>query len=171
MSWFILQCSPGLELEIEFELLASGHIAKCITRVAVKKHRRYKTKREIVVPLISGYIFLKDTDVAWNAVISTRGVQGVLGVHRGQELFTPHAITDTEMERVCRLAESTPDVGGTPSLQHFFSVGEEVRLKTGPFRGFDGVMVSASRSHAKVTISRGGRQLDVVTSPDQLETR
>lgn len=104
---------------------------------------QWKDRTKVILqPLFPCYVFLKGAlDHRRLQIVTTPGVYGLV-LSAGQ----PAIIPATEMEAIRRVVES-----GTPLEPHpFLKRGDEVRIKSGPLVGVQGILVRKKNTYRLV---------------------
>jgi transcription antitermination factor NusG len=108
----------------------------------VKRLRQWKDrKKEIEVPLFSGYCFAR---FAWKDRLTVVQVPGVVEIVGGGE--RPEPIPDEEVEALKRLMVSTLPYDSYPYLQE----GMAVHVIRGPLEGAHGILLRKGKHHRLV---------------------
>lgn len=101
--------------------------------------RRWKDRCAVVsLPLFAGYVFVRLALPDRRKVLTTPGVVNLVGAHGH-----PHVIPEEEVEalRHCYLQQ-------VPMKPHpYLSVGRRVRVKSGPLRDVEGILVRRKNSY------------------------
>src|SRR5438874_6697457 len=96
--------------------------------------------------ILPGYVLVNMdlTDEAWTVVKNTPGVTGFVGA--GSK---PVPLSQGEVDRILRTGTA---VGERPRAQAGFSLGESVKVTSGPLSGFDGEVVDADAGQQKTQV-------------------
>ena len=117
---------------------------KCVHRILTGKgfeaflplytsaHQWKDRVKRVSLPLFPCYVFLRAPFSQWLPVLTTPGVHAVVGFG-GQ----PASIPDAEIDALQRVIESSVKAEPHP----FLKCGDRVRVKTGPLRGLEGILV------------------------------
>lgn len=169
--WYVVHTYSGYENKVKANLekrVESMEVDNLIFRVEVpteevtelKDGKKRKVKRKI----FPGYVLvqMKMTDESWYVVRNTPGVTGFVGP--GSK---PVPLSDDE---VARLLGEQEEAEQTP-IQIDFSEGETVRIISGPFQNFDGVIeaIQPARRRVRVRVSMFGRETPVELDFNQIE--
>jgi len=100
-------------------------------------------KKEIILPLFPGYVFLLDEAPRRLQVLSTPGVHRILTTGKN-----PAVIPTEEIAAIRRAVESPLRIGPHP----FLKSGDAVRIKSGPLAGLEGI-VSREKDVFRVVLS------------------
>jgi len=118
--------------------------------------------RRVVVPT-EQIVNMDLNDEAWTVVKNTPGVTGFVGA--GSK---PVPLSQGEVDRILRTGTA---VGERPRAQVEFSLGESVKVTSGPLSDFDGeiVDVNADQQKLKVLVDIFERQVPVELGFDQVK--
>lgn len=112
--------------------------------VVTQTHRWSDRKKQVEVPLFSGYTFVR---LAYSSneqriqVLQTHGVAGFVGVQR-----TGVPIPDTQIEDIRTLLSNKVDM----KTHSFLKIGQRVRVRGGALDGVQGILVSHSGERSLV---------------------
>lgn len=160
-AWYAVNTHPHQEERARFNLRRQGYEV-CLPRL--RKTRRHARRTDTVLtPLFSGYLFLHLAPElqAWRAINATFGVRRLL----------------CEGERPCPLPagfvealEQRMDLNGAVAQpEGEFTVGEPLRLLSGPFADHIGTMLHvADKDRIALLLSLLGREVKVVVSRRQV---
>ena len=157
-SWYVAHTYSGYENKVKANIEAtvqSRNMEEVILEVVVPMHEVEETKggvRKIVSKKIfPGYVLVKMymTDESWYVVRNTRGVTGFVG-----PASKPVPLTEEELHNL-GIKEKLPAID--------LKVGDEIRVTSGPFEGFDGLIeeINLEKRKVKVNISMFGRETPV----------
>lgn len=169
--WWIIRVAGGKEDEVKEHIEKIARTDPRIKEVFVPEEEerlKKKTKsgeKEIVrkKKIISGYVYVKmklENDL-WNKIRTLSSVGYILG-----EKGTPIPVPE---EKIQSLKEKV--VGGEISKIFKISVGDRVKIKSGPLSGLTGVVewISEDRSKLRILISIFGRQTPLEIETAQVE--
>ena len=127
MIWYVLQHKPA-QGDRALQQLQNQGIACFYPKIKVEKIKSGKRNARLE-PLFPGYLFvnLERTDPMWAKLRSTRGVLRVVGFGN-----RPSPINDEVIRHIKDSLDSVAQQGG-------IKPGQSIRLKEGPFEGFDAV--------------------------------
>lgn len=129
--------------------------------VEVRRGRKFNSERKF----FPGYVLVKMelTDEAFHLVKNTPKVTGFLG--SGAK---PMPVSEKEVQRIVGSAETTVE---RPKPVQSFEIGEKVKITSGHFASFDGVVESVDQEHARlrVSVSIFGRATPVELEYSQVE--
>ena len=129
--------------------------------VELRRGQKVQTERKF----FPGYVLIKMelNDETWHLVRNTPKVSGFLGA-RGK----PEPISDIEAERIIKQVQEGIE---RPRPSITFEVGEQVKVREGPFETFTGFVeeVDEERSRLKVAVSIFGRATPVELEYAQVE--
>jgi transcriptional antiterminator NusG len=166
--WFVVHTYAGYENKVKQNLgsrVKSMNVEEQIFEVVIPMEDviEFKGGRKVVAQkkLFPGYLYVRMAldDDSWYVVRNTPGVTGFVG--NGAR---PTPLSRKEVEAVLGTGE-TQEVGiekkARPRLD--FEVGEQVRVTTGPFADFNGVIsdIDVARSKLTVLVNIFGRETPV----------
>ena len=127
--------------------------------IEIKGGKKQVFKRRI----FPGYVLVEMilTDESWYVVRNTPGVTGFVG--SGNK---PLPLADAEAEEILKRME-----GKLPRVRIDLAPGEKVRVTSGPFQNFIGVVeeVSSEKAKLRVLISMFGREVPIELDYSQIE--
>jgi transcription termination/antitermination protein NusG len=132
--------------------------------IETKDGQKVQTEKRV----LPGYVLvnMNMSDEAWTVVKGTPGVTGFVGAGT-----KPVPLSQPEVDRI--LHHGAPAGAGGPALksQVEFSLGESVKVTSGPLSDFDGeiVDVNADQQKLKVLVDIFERQVPVELSFDQVK--
>ena len=166
--WFVVHTYAGYENKVKQNLASrvrSMNVEEQIFEVVIPMEDviEFKGGRKVVVQkkVFPGYLLVRMAldDDSWYVVRNTPGVTGFVG--NGAR---PTPLSRKEVENILGSGE-TVEVGAEkkarPRLD--FEVGEQVRVTTGPFADFNGVIsdIDVARSKLTVLVNIFGRETPV----------
>lgn len=159
MSWYTLQTSPNYEAkvtaEIERKILNGLPISEIFAPIETIFELKNGVKKERKKRLYTNYIFLnmEYSDQIWHALKGIRGVVGFIG-----QKGSPSAIPQSQIDEM-KLKVS----GEAPKPKIIFDVESKVRITSGSFADFYGIVrsVDYSKNKAKVAINIFNRETEV----------
>jgi transcriptional antiterminator NusG len=133
--WYILRTAPNREFRVmkRFgQLGVSGYLPTLTSR---REFRKYKAgydwieRRNVTSALITGAVLVPDFEIDAPALKSVDGLFGVLRFGEYVPTLSPKLVADLRMIAA---------IGNTPKgkREHYFEIGQLVRVLSGPFRGF-----------------------------------
>ena len=130
--WYAVQTRSNSEGVVTSELNGKGVENFCPAFGEV--HQWADRKKLVQRPLFPGYVFVRfvDSGSARLSVLQTSGAVRILGI--GEKL---EAIPDKEIESIERVLKSGKSCFAHP----FLPEGSRVRVRCGPLRGVEGVLV------------------------------
>jgi transcription termination/antitermination protein NusG len=172
MRWYIVHAYSGFEKKVAQtirEQAAQKGLTEKFEDVVVPTEEvteiRRGKKTQSERKFFPGYVLVKMdlNDETWHLVKTTPKVTGFLG-GSGK----PQPIPDREAEAIFAQARSAAE-GGRPLIS--YEIGESVKIKEGPFEGFNGVVeeVDDEKSKVKVSVSIFGRATPVELDFSQVE--
>lgn len=169
--WYVVHTYSGYENKIRVDLtkrIESMNMQDKIFDIIIPEEQEieYKSGKKKVINkrVFPGYVLvnmLMDED-SWYVVRHTPGVTGFVG--SGTK---PIPLQPEEMEKILRqmgLLEKKPKIID-------IKIGESVRVKTGPFANFEGIVkeLLADRGKVRVNISMFGRETPVELDYEQID--
>ncbi len=159
MSWYTLQTSPNYEAKvtaaIEKKMLEGIAIREIFAPIETIFELKNGKKVEKKKRLYTNYIFVEMdyTDSTWHALKGIRGVVGFIGP-KGKPAIVP----DKKIEEMKAQISSE-----APKPKVMFEDGSKVRITSGSFNDFYGVIKSVdySKNKAKVGINIFNRETEV----------
>lgn len=170
--WYIIHAYSGFEKKVAdaikeraesqgFSEFFEEVIVPIEEVVEVRKGKKIKGERKF----FPGYVLAKMvmTDDTYHIVKNTPKVTGFLGA-QGK----PAPISNAEAARILNQVEEGVE---RPRPMITFEIGEEVRVKDGPFTSFNGVVeeVDEEKARVKVSVSIFGRATPVDLEFGQVE--
>lgn len=160
MKWYTIHVYSSMEKSVKkaleeriarSELRDSfGQVLLPVERVQEVRNGRKHTSERRMYP---GYVFIEMemNDATWHLVNSTPRVIEFLGNNN------PVVLSNAEVESIMSLMESGTE---KPKPKIEFEVGEEIRVKTGPFKDFNGRIeaVDYDKSRLQVYVSIFSRE-------------
>ncbi len=105
--------------------------------------------RVVGMPLFSGYIFVR---IALVRAVEALRVPGAVELVKVKGLPAP--LRNEEMDAVMQLARGVSEARALPTEADWMTTGVRVRVREGPFRGLQGVLVEkANRTYVSVRIA------------------
>lgn len=154
MKWYIIHTTPGYENKVRERILAraaENEMKSEFADILVPSEDVTETKngKKVITArrLYPGYVFLNMvwSDRAWHLVRKTPNVTGFVG---GSDT-RPAPMPDSEVQAILtRQTESHEK----PAHKVAFVKGETVRVSTGPFQDFNGVIDSIDYDKAKLRL-------------------
>jgi transcription antitermination factor NusG len=139
LRWYALRTKSRHEKLVRGRLMARGiePLLPTITKLSQWKDRR----KEIVVPLFSGYCFAR---FAWPDRLAVQKTAGVVDIVGGGN--HPEPVPDEEIEAIKTLMASTLRYDASP----YFREGMMVEVVKGPLKGVRGLLVRKGKRHRLV---------------------
>ena len=169
--WYVINTYSGHENKVKANLehrIVSMNQINRFRRVVVPTEQVIETKDgqkvQIEKRVLPGYVLVNMDldDDAWSLVKNTPGVTGFVG--SGTK---PVALSQGEVDRILRTGTATAE---RPRAQVQFSLGESVKVTSGPLSDFDGeiVDVNPDQQKLKVLVDIFERQVPVDLGFDQV---
>ena len=152
--WYVIHSYSGYENKVKANLetrIRSMHMEGRIFEVHIPMEDvvEYKGGKKVTVPkkVFPGYLLVRMAldDDSWYAVRNTPGVTGFVG---GSNKPTPLSRREVERFLGVQKEEEKPK----PRFKPAWEVGETVRVVTGPFAEFNGVIEDINLDQSKVTV-------------------
>jgi len=161
-SWFVVHTYSGYEervkknLEQRIKYMDSGEeISQVIIPTEVEIEVKNGQRRNVDKKILPGYILVQMelSDQSWNIVRNTPGVTGFVG--SGNK---PTPLEEGEVNQILKQMEAE-----APRVRVGFRKGQSVRVTSGPFIDFVGVVdeISVDKGKVKVLLSLFGRETPV----------
>jgi transcriptional antiterminator NusG len=161
-SWFVVHTYSGYEervkknLEQRIKYMDSGEeISQVIIPTEVEIEVKNGQRRNVDKKILPGYILVQMelSDQSWNIVRNTPGVTGFVG--SGNK---PTPLEEEEVNQILKQMEAE-----APRVRVGFRKGQSVRVTSGPFIDFVGVVdeISVDKGKVKVLLSLFGRETPV----------
>jgi transcriptional antiterminator NusG len=171
--WYVINTYSGHENKVKTNLehrIMSMNQQPRFRRVVVPTEQVIETKDgqkvQIEKRVLPGYVLVNMdlNDEAWTVVKGTPGVTGFVGAGA-----KPVPLSQPEVDRILHTAAAAG--GPTAKSQVQFSLGESVKVTSGPLSDFDGeiVDVNADAQKLKVLVDIFERQVPVELGFDQVK--
>ena len=172
--WYVINTYSGHENKVKANLehrIASMNQQPRFRRVVVPTEQVIETKDgqkvQIEKRVLPGYVLVNMdlNDDAWTVVKGTPGVTAFVGAGA-----KPSPLSQAEVDRILH-AGGGPGGAAASCAQVEFSLGESVKVTSGPFFDFDGeiVDVNADAQKLKVLVDIFERQVPVELAFDQVK--
>jgi len=175
--WYVINTYSGHENKVkanlEHRIVSMGQQMR-FRRVVVPTEQVIETKDGQKVQtekrVLPGYVLVNMdlNDEAWTVVKGTPGVTAFVGAGA-----KPSPLSTGEVERILHASGGAPGGPGAPAAkaQVEFSLGESVKVTSGPLSDFDGeiVDVNADQQKLKVLVDIFERQVPVELGFDQVK--
>jgi transcription termination/antitermination protein NusG len=129
--------------------------------IETKEGQKVQTEKRV----LPGYVLVNMdmTDEAWTVVKNTPGVTGFVGAGA-----KPVPLAQTEVDRILHTGRGD---GDRPRAQVEFSLGESVKVTSGPLSDFDGEIIEINHEAGKlkVHVSIFERQVPVELKFDEVK--
>jgi transcriptional antiterminator NusG len=160
--WYVIHTYSGYEervkknLEQRIKLMDGGdEIADVVIPTEVEIEVREGQRRNVDKKILPGYILVQMnmTDLSWNIVRNTPGVTGFVG--SGNK---PTPLQEEEVNQISKQMAAE-----APKVKVGFRKGQSVRVTSGPFIDFVGVVddINTAKGKVKVLLSLFGRETPV----------
>lgn len=148
-AWYVINTYSGHEykvidaLKIRIKTMAlEDQIFQAIVPIQSKMVIRRGTKVKTQEKTFPGYVIVQMVlnDDSWITVRTTQGVTGFIGIGN-----KPTPISQTEVDAIIKTTEEDK-----PKFQTPFSVGDVVKITSGPFADFIGTIDSVDQEKGKI---------------------
>ena len=152
--WYVVNTYAGHENRVKENLekrLETMGISDNLFRIVVAEETQIEVKneksKEVVKNIFPGYLFVEMimTDEAWYVVRNTPGVTGFIGSSGGGA--KPIPVKGPEIEKILRRIGQSDKV-----IEVDFTVGDSVKILSGPFSGMDGKIESMNDETQVATV-------------------
>jgi transcriptional antiterminator NusG len=161
-SWFVIHTYSGYEervkknLEQRIKFMDGGEeVSEVVIPTEVEIEVKDGQRRNVDKKILPGYILvqMKMSDQSWNIVRNTPGVTGFVG-----SANKPVPLREEEVSQILKQMEAE-----APKVKVGFRKGQSVRVTSGPFIDFVGVVddISLPKGKVKVLLSLFGRETPV----------
>jgi transcriptional antiterminator NusG len=161
-SWFVVHTYSGYEERVKKNLEqrikymdSGGEISDVVIPTEVEIEVKDGQRRNVNKKILPGYILvqMEMSDQSWNIVRNTPGVTGFVG--SGNK---PTPLEEGEVSQILKQMEAE-----APRVRVGFRKGQSVRVTSGPFIDFVGVVdeISVDKGKVKVLLSLFGRETPV----------
>lgn len=169
--WYAVHTYSGHEKKVKTNIERraetmglKGKVVDILVPTEKESRVRQGKKSEIDRKVFPGYVFIEMVldDNTWYLVKSTTGVIGFVGDAK------PTIVKDSEIREIKRVLQESET---KPILRPVWSVGQAVRVNSGPFADFNGSIqeINAPKDKVKVLISIFGRDTPVELEFSQIE--
>jgi len=173
LRWYVIHAYSGMEKAVERNIMERvnragvqskfGRILVPVEEVVEVKNGQKKTTERKFFP---GYVLVEMVmdDETWHLVKHTNKVTGFVGGGKTR----PSPISDVEVQKIVGQMQQGTD---RPRHKVEFVVGENVRVKEGPFADFNGMVeeVNYDKSKVSVAVTIFGRSTPVELEFSQIE--
>ena len=152
--WYVVNTYAGHENRVKENLekrLETMGIAENLFRIVVAEEVQIEVKneksKEVVKNIFPGYLFVEMimTDEAWYVVRNTPGVTGFIGSSGGGA--KPIPVKAQEIEKILRRIGQSDK-----AVEVDFTVGDNVKILSGPFSGMEGKIESMNDTTQIATV-------------------
>ncbi|MBR4421964.1 MAG: transcription termination/antitermination factor NusG [Erysipelotrichaceae bacterium] len=152
--WYVVNTYAGHENRVKDNLekrLETMGISENLFRIVVAEETQIEIKndksKEVVKNIFPGYLFVEMimTDEAWYVVRNTPGVTGFIGSSGGGA--KPIPVKQEEIDRILRRIGQSD-----AAIEVDFTVGDTVKILSGPFSGMEGKIESMNDQNQVATV-------------------
>lgn len=158
--WYVLRVEERADIAVD-KSLEDAKIERWMAQetIVVRRRGRFGMMRPTpkTVPFLPGYIFVKVVwcDNCWHALMSIKGVVGVLG-----GALRPAPVADDKILKLRADVEHDPEA--IKAMIKTFQPGDQVSVDSGPFASFPGVVESVGdKGRAMIEVLIFGRAVSV----------
>ena len=154
--WFVLNAQSGHEKKVLTNILTrikNLHLEEKVYEVVIPTDEvveiRNGKKVNIEKKTFPGYVLVRMDldDTTWYEIRNTPSVIGFVGSGK-----VPIPLSKKEVERILGTNEEIEVKKESPKFKPDFEVGETVRVTTGPFADFNGIIEEINLDQSKVTV-------------------
>ena len=154
--WFVLNAQSGHENKVQTNILTrikNLHLEEKVYEVIIPTDEvveiRNGKKVNIEKKTFPGYVLVRMDldDTTWYEIRNTPSVIGFVGSGK-----VPIPLSKREVERILGTNEEIEVKKESPKFKPDFEVGETVRVTTGPFADFNGIIEEINLDQSKVTV-------------------
>lgn len=159
-AWYVIHSYAGYENKVKSNLehrISTMNMEDRIFEVVIPTEEvvEFKNNKRVTVQrkLFPGYVLvrLELNDDSWFVVRNTPGVTGFVG--SGAK---PNPLSRREIENILRVEVEDEATGAAvarrPKAKLDYEVGQNVRVKDGPFADFDGMIAEINEDHLKLKV-------------------
>ena len=155
-AWYVIHAYSGYEKKVKANLAtrtSSMHMEDRIFEVVIPTEKVVEIKGgrkvEVEKRMFPGYLLIRMylDDDSWHAVRNTPGVTSFVGMGTGNK---PTSLSKREVERFLGLKREAAKKA--PRFRPAWAIGETVRVSSGPFADFNGVVEDINVDQQKVTV-------------------
>jgi len=154
--WFVLNAQSGHEKKVRTNILTrlkNLHLEDKVYDVVIPTDEvveiRNGKKVNVEKKTFPGYVLVRMDldDETWYQIRNTPSVIGFVGSGK-----MPQSLSRREIERILGSNEEVEVKKDSPKFKPDFEVGETVRVTTGPFADFNGIIEEINLDQSKVTV-------------------
>ena len=153
--WFVLNAQSGHEKKVRTNILTrikNLHLEDKVYDVVIPTDEvveiRNGKKVNLEKKTFPGYVLVRMDldDTTWYEIRNTPSIIGFVGSGR------PIPLSKREIERILGSNEEVEVKKESPKFKPDFEIGETVRVTTGPFADFNGIIEEINLDQSKVTV-------------------
>ena len=154
--WFVLNAQSGHEKKVKTNILTrlkNLHLEDKVYEVVIPTDEvveiRNGKKVNVEKKTFPGYVLVRMDldDETWYQIRNTPSVIGFVGSGK-----MPISLSKREIERILGTNEEVEVKKESPKFKPDFETGETVRVTTGPFADFNGIIEEINLDQSKVTV-------------------
>jgi len=138
IQWYAVYTAPKAEKKVSERFTEQNIIHYLPTRKVIRQWS--DRKKEVIVPVINGYIFVKIHKTEFRKIISVYGAIAFVS-----EKNQPVAIPDYQMERLKSMVDYADE--NVEFSTEEFSTGEAVKIMKGPLEGLIVELINFNGKH------------------------
>lgn len=168
LAWYVLYTHSGHENKVS-ELIRqradNAGIGKLITEIVTPSRNvtqlKNGKKKEVVEKILPGYLLIQMilTEDTWAIVRDTAGVTSFVGTGK-----KPTPVTELQAEAIIKFSKIQQ-----PTIRTNISIGDTVKVKTGNFKDYTGIIDQLNEEKGKVTVKLHFLGREVPVALDILE--
>ena len=156
-TWFVLHVKPRTEKKVEAALVRNGlwhHLP------LYRKERRVQRRKVVTeLPLFPGYVFTRMNADERRTMLETNMIVRTIPIPFPRR-------TVNQLRQIARAARGAPHMRTAP----IFTVGEKVRITSGPFRNVVGIIVrDAGKTSVALNVDILGQAALISIDPNDCE--
>lgn len=175
-AWYVLRAISGKEAKVKEVLdaaIRNTDLGKYVFQVLIptEKVLAVRNGKKVVKErnLYSGYVFV-EAELHGEVIYELRNTSNVIDFLRGRgKDAKPEPLRESEVKRMLGTADDILDVADDGVNDYM--VGENVKVNSGPFAGFNGVIeeVNKEKKELKVSVKIFGRKTPLKLSNSEVE--
>ena len=146
--WFVLNAQSGHEKKVRTNILTrikNLHLEDKVYDVVIRNGKKVNLEKKT----FPGYVLVRMDldDTTWYEIRNTPSIIGFVGSWK-----RPISLSRREIERILGSNEEVEVKKESPKFKPDFEIGETVRVTTGPFADFNGIIEEINLDQSKVTV-------------------
>jgi len=155
--WYVIKVISGKEAKIKKMMeneIQRNHLEDYVGQILVPTEKTFHLKDGKRIQkdktLFPGYIYI-EANLAGEFPHVVKSIPGVMGFLSGVKGGDPMPLSKKEVNRILGKVDELAVNAGNVHIP--FSVGDQITVTDGPFKGFDGVVEQVNPERNKVTVS------------------